>query len=138
MATLPHSRILPRVAINAIYDDTSLQSAKAVKTQKVQDRKQNLAIEAKHILAELENEGWILAFTDGSAKQHPKVGWVAVGNWEAKGFLPPNWAQTNNRAEFLAVITVFEHFVLQTVCLAVVLDSQYVYDGTWFGWRTAG
>ena len=48
--------------------------------------------------SELENEGWILAFTDGSAKQHPKVGRVAgygcvvMGTWEAKGFLPPNSA----------------------------------------------
>ena len=47
------------------------------------------------VLAEHEKEGWILASTHGSAKQHPKVGWVAgygcvvMGDWEAKGFLPP-------------------------------------------------
>ena len=76
-----------------------------------------------------------MAFTDGSAKQHPKVGWVAgygcvvMGAWEAKGFLPPNSAQTNNSAELLAVITVLEHFLLQTVRLGVVMDSQSVYDG---------
>ena len=98
MATLAQFGELPGVAINAFSDDTSLQSARAVKKQKVQDRKQQLAIEAKHVFAELENEGWILAFTDGSAKQHPKVGWVAgygcvvMGDWEAKGFLPPNSA----------------------------------------------
>ena len=89
----------------------------------------------------------ILAFTNGSAKQHPKVGWVAGygcvvrGDWETKGFLPPNSAQTNNRVELLAVITVLEHLLLQTVPLAVVMDSQYVYDGlrgSAFRWRTAG
>ena len=86
-------------------------------------------MEAKQVLAKLENEGWTLAFTDGSAKQHPKVGWIAgygfvvMGEWETKGFLPPNSAQTNNRAELLAVITVLEHFLLQAVRLVVVMDS---------------
>ena len=57
-----------------------------------------LALEANQVIAKLENEGWTLAFTDGSAKQHPKVGWVAgygcvvMGVWETKGFLPPNSA----------------------------------------------
>ena len=35
----------------------------------------------------------------------------------------------NNRAELLAVITVFEHFLLEAVRLVVVMDSQYVYGG---------
>ena len=147
VATLAQSGVLPGVAINVFSDDSSLQSARAVKKQKVQDCKQPLAIEAKHILAELEHEGWILAFTDGSAKQHPKVGWVAgygcvvIGDWEGKEFLPPNSARTYNRAELLAVITVLEHFLLQTVRPVVVMDSQYVYHGLWgsaFRWRTAG
>ena len=69
--------------------------------------------------------------------------WVCVvmGAWEAKGFLPPNSAQTNNRAERLAVIAVLEHVLLQTIRLAVVMDSQYVYDGlrgSAFRWRTTG
>ena len=106
MATLAQSGILPGVAINVFSDDTSLQSARAVKKQKVQDRKQRLAIEAKHVLAELENDGWRLAFTDGSAKQHPKVGWVAgygcvvIGDWEAKGFLPPTRARPTIELNF--------------------------------------
>ena len=146
VATLAQSGVLPGIAINATYDDAS-SSARAAKKQKVQDRKQQLAIEAKNVLFELENQGWILAFTDGSAKRHPKVGWVAgygcvvMGAWVAWGFLPPNSAQTNNRAELLAVITVFEHFLLQTVRLVVVMDSQYVYDGlrgSAFRWRTTG
>ena len=64
-----------------------------------------------------------------------------MGEWETKGFLPPNSAQTNNRAEILAVIAVLEHFLLETVRLVVVMDSQYVYDSLWglaFRWRTAG
>ena len=39
------------------------------------------------------------------------------------------------------MITVLEHFLLQTVCVAVVMDSQYVYDGlrgSAFRWHTAG
>ena len=64
-----------------------------------------------------------------------------MGEWETKGFLPPNSTQTNNRAELLAVITVLEHFLLETVCVVVVMDSQYVYDGlrgSAFRWSTAG
>ena len=86
---------VPGVAIRVASDDSSL-SARATEKQKVQERKQQLAIEAKQVLSDLENEGWILAFTDGSAKQHPKVEWVAgygcvvMGTWEAKGCLPPN------------------------------------------------
>ena len=95
VATLAQSGVLPGVAINVTCDDSS-SSPRAAQKQKVQDRKQQLAIEAKQVLSELENEGWILTFTDGSAKQHPKVGWVAgygcvvMGTWEAKGVLPPN------------------------------------------------
>ena len=75
------------------------------------------------------------------------VGWAAgygcvvMGIWEAKGFLPPNSGQTNNTAELLAVITVLEHFLQQQVRLAVLMDSQYAYDGlrgSAFRWRTAG
>ena len=146
VATLAQSGVLPGVDIKAHSDDTSSQAARATKKQKVQHRKQQLAVEAKLVLAKLENEGWILAFTDGSAKQHPKVGWVAgygcvvMGECEAKGCRPPNSAQTNNRAELLAVITVLEHFFLETVRLVVVMDWQYVYDGlrgSAFRWRTA-
>ena len=64
-----------------------------------------------------------------------------MGDWEAKGFLPSNSAQTNNRAELLAMITALDHFILQTMCLAVVMDSQYVYNGLRglaFRWPTAG
>ena len=66
---------------------------------------------------------------------------VVMGVWEAKGFLPPNSGQTNNKAELLAVITILEHFLQQQVRLAVVMDSQYVYDGlrgSAVRWRTAG
>ena len=41
----------------------------------------------------------------------------------------------------MAIITVLEHFLLQTKRLVVVMDSQYVYDGlrvSAFKWRTAG
>ena len=65
------------------------------KKHKALERKHQLAHEVKQIIAKLEDEGWILAFTDGLAKQHPKIGWVAgygcvvLGQWETKGFLPP-------------------------------------------------
>ena len=39
------------------------------------------------------------------------------------------------------MITILEHFLLQTLRLAVVMHSQYVYDGlrgSAFKWRTAG
>ena len=146
IATLSQSGVLPGIAIRVSCDDASLTD-RAAKKQKTQDRKQQPAVEAKRISAELEGEGWVLAFTDGSAKQHLKVGWVAgygcvvMGVWEAKGFLPPSTGQTNNRVELLAVITVLEHFLHQQVRLAVVMDSQYVYDGlrgSAFRWRTAG
>ena len=146
VATLSQFGVLPGIAIRVTCDDSSL-SERATKKQKTQERKQQLAAEAKQVLAELEGEGWILAFTDGSTKQHPKVGWVAgygcvvMGIWEAKGFLPPNSRQTNNRAERLAEITVLEDFLQDQVRLAVVMDSQYVYDGlrgSAFRWRTAG
>ena len=145
VATLAQSGILPGIAIRVACDDSSL-CERATKKQKTHERKHQLAVEAKQVLAELEGEGWILAFTDGSTKQHPKVGWVAgcgcvvMWIWEAKGFLPPNSGQTNNRAELLAVITVLEHFLEQQVRLAVVMDSHYVYDGlrgSAFRWRTA-
>ena len=65
---------------------------------------------------------------------------MVIRVWETKGFLPPNLAQTNNRAELLAVITVLEYFLSQAVRLVVVMDSQYIYDGlrgATFRWRTA-
>ena len=143
IATLSRSGVLPGIAIFVSCADNSLTDG----GQKTQERKQQLAVEAKRILAELEGEGWVFAFTNGSAKQHPRVGWVAgygcvvMGVWEAKGFLPPSTGQTNNTAELLAVITVLEHFLQQQIRLAVVMDSQYVYDGlrgSAFRWRTAG
>ena len=145
VATPAQSGVLPGVTIKVHGEESSEQITRAAKKQKVQDRKQQLAVEAKQVIAKLETEGWTLAFTD--AKQHPKVGWVAgygcvvMGVWETKGFLPPNSAQTNNRAELLAVITVLEYFLSQAVRLVVVMGSQYVYDvlrGAAFRWRTAG
>ena len=64
-----------------------------------------------------------------------------MGHWETKGFLHPCTAQTNNRAELQAVITVLEHFKSLHINLVVVMDSQYVYDGlkgAAFRWRAAG
>ena len=61
-------------------------------------RKQWLAVDAKKIINQLEEEGWNLVFTDGSAKHHPKIGWVAgygcvwMGKWETKGYLHPSTA----------------------------------------------
>ena len=52
-----------------------------------------------------------------------------MGHWETKHFLHPSMAQTNNRAGLQAVITVLEYFKCQDMRLAVVMDSQYVYDG---------
>ena len=88
VATLAQVGILPGVAIQVQSDDTSEQLSTAHKQQKDQDRKQQLALEAKQIIAKLGNEGCTLAFTEGSPKQHPKVGWVArygcvvMGVWE--------------------------------------------------------
>ena len=65
VATLAQLGVLPGLAINVTCDESS-SSASAAKKQKVQDRKQQLAIEAKEVLFERENEGWILAFTDAS------------------------------------------------------------------------
>ena len=54
---------------------------------------------------------------------------MVLGQWEAKGFLPPSMAQTNNRAELQAVITVQEHFRSVDLRLVIITDSQYIYDG---------
>ena len=102
-------------------EDSSEATQRARKKHRAQERKQQLVEEAKHIIGQLENEGWTLAFTDGSAKHHPKLGWVAgfgcvvMGQWETKGFLHPATAQTNNRAELQAVISVLEHFKLNVM-----------------------
>ena len=64
-----------------------------------------------------------------------------LGQWEAKGFLPPSMAQSNNKAKLQAVITVLEHFQSVDLRLVVVTDSQYVDDGlngAAFRWRAAG
>ena len=64
-----------------------------------------------------------------------------MGKWETKGHLHPSTAQTNNRAELQAVITVLQHFKSDDIKLVVVTDSQYVYDGlkgSAFRWREAG
>ena len=101
----------------------------------------------KKIIKQLEEEGWNLVFTDGSAKHHPNIGWVAgfgctwMGKWETKGHLHPSAVQTNNRAELQAVITVLQHFKSDDIKLVIVTDSRYVYDGlkgSAFRWREAG
>ena len=113
LATLAQSGVLPGVFITLVNDDSSESGSREKKRHKAQEQKQHLAHEAKQIIANLEGEGWTLAFTDGSAKQHPKLGWVAgygcvvMGQWEAKGYLPPATAQTNSRAELLAGIRAF-------------------------------
>ena len=113
----------------------------------IEERKQQLAEEAKHIIGQLENEGWTLAFTDGSAKHHPKIGWVVgfggvvMGQWETKGLTHPVTAQTNNRAEVQAIVSVLEHFKCHEIKLVIAMDSQCVYDGlngAAFRWRGAG
>ena len=53
---------------------------------------------AEKIINQLEEEGWNLVFTDGSAKHYPTFGWVAgygcvwMGKWETKGYLHPSIA----------------------------------------------
>ena len=61
--------------------------------------------------------------------------------WETSGFLHPSTAQTNNRAELQAVISVLHHLKSIDINLVVAMDSQYVYDGlrgAAFRWRSAG
>ena len=41
------------------------------------ERKQLLAVQARHALAQLEQQGYTVVWTDGSAKWGTKTGWVA-------------------------------------------------------------
>ena len=118
LATLSQTGALPTGIVTAQVDDSSNQDKYVAKKRRTQERKQQLAVEAKEIIKQSEEEGWNLVFTDGSAKHHPKISWVAgfgctwMGKWETKGHLHPSTAQTNNQAEIQAVITVL-HLHLQ-------------------------
>ena len=120
--------VMPMGSILSRYPSPPPGTTRERKQHRAQERKQQLAQETKQIIARLEDEGWTLDFTDGSAKQHPKIGWVAgygcvvMGHWETKGFLPA-MAQANNGAELQAVITVLSHFHSSCINLVVVMDS---------------
>ena len=87
-------------------------------------RKQWLAVDAKKIINQLEEEGWNLVFSDGSAKHHPKIGWVAgygcvwMGKWETRGYPHSSTAQTNNWAELQAVITILQYYSISKALMS--------------------
>ena len=95
LASLSQTGALPTTRIHVASDNSEAQASRAMKKHRAQDRKQQLAQEAQCILSQLANEGWTIAFTDGSAKHHPKIGWVAgygcvvMHGWETFGFSTP-------------------------------------------------
>ena len=116
VATLNQSGVLPTVRTSIAVNSTESETRDA-KKRRANECKQQLAVEAQTVIRQLEVDGWSLVFADGSAKHNQKIGWVAgfgcvwMGHWETKGFLHPSMAQTNNRAELQAAITVLEHSV---------------------------
>ena len=67
------------------------------------------------MIAELELQGWLIAYSDGSAEKHPSVGWevgfgyTIPGEWDHHPHLQVDSPQTNNRAELSAIICIIEH-----------------------------
>ena len=99
------------------------------------------------MIADLEATGWAIAYTDGSAEHHTRVGWVAgygcvmLGEWEESWYVPCSLAQMNNRANVLAIIHTLEQMQGQIRNVVVATDSQYAYDGltgSAYRWRNAG
>ncbi|CAA7268070.1 unnamed protein product [Cyclocybe aegerita] len=106
----------------------------------------------KRIFSEVEDEsGWSVVYSDGACKGNGKVGSVAgVGVWWG-----PNDTrniaercpgdQTNNRAELIAILRVFETTPVSKTPLIIKTDSQYSINcfqhwvKKWVGkgWKTA-
>ena len=143
--TVRQSGCLPahRITLQYVAQDTE----KEAKQQRKLLRKEQLAEQVIRTIDSLESEGWLLAYTDGSAEYHARVGWVAgfgctiPGQWEFSGFLPVDMAQSNNRAELAAIIRLLEHTQGAAGKLAIATDSHYAYDGVTgsaYRWRERG
>ena len=72
IATLSQIASLPMGLVAALVDGTLEGDLRNKKKHRTLARKQQLDVEVKNIINQLEGEGWNLAFTDGSAKHHPK------------------------------------------------------------------
>ena len=110
-------------------------------------RKQELAAEALRVIQQKEDDGHLLAYTNGSVEYVSTHGWIggwgcyAADGWEKASHLPPHTRQTINRAELQAVIEVVQRYHDRNLKVAVCTDSAYVYGGVQGGahkWRAWG
>ena len=106
-----------------------------------------MADQTRTTLHRLEQQGFSVAWTDGSAKWQAKTGWVGgygatiLGEWETCASLSPTMKQTINKAELYAVFVVIQQFGAPNRKLAVAIDSEYVYadlQGATYRWRDNG
>ena len=93
LCTLQQTGSLPSVPI-PVCKVPDCRTTNEKKKQRKAARKEELAQQALATVAELESQGWVFVYTDGSAARHPKVGLVPgygcslVGEWEENGYLP--------------------------------------------------
>ena len=97
-------------------------------------RKQGLADRARTTLQQLEQQGFAVAWADGSTKWQTKIGWggygaTILGEWETCAYLPPTMKHTINRAKLRAVLVVVQQFGSANRKSVVAIDPEYTYAG---------
>ena len=105
-----------------------------------------LLLEAQQRIREVEAEGRLVVFTDGSSIIHDDIGPVAGfgayfgSELDFSDFVPTREQQSNNRAELRALLKCLQitHALDSHTCWAFAIDSKYVVDGATGGaatWR---